>query len=120
MNQSPCPSAAAGSDAIEAIGAVMSIHVTDATLLPVFPAASTNSNVKLPLLVNSYVFKPSLLVIVTVLSSITVRVAVTPPLVGSVVLYSTEPVGCVVSSTITALVLVDALPDESTALYVTA
>jgi len=84
MYQPPSPSADSGSDTIVAIGAVMSIHVTTATVLPVFPAASANSNVKLPLLVNSNVFEPSLFVMVT--TSLVASVAVTAPLVATSVL----------------------------------
>jgi len=94
----------------------LSIFATVATALPVLPEASANVNVKLPLVVKLYVLNPSLLVIVTSSSSLVVSVAVTFSLVGPVMSYATVPVGAVVSSTITVLVSIALLPDESTAL----
>ncbi|MNI63112.1 hypothetical protein D3C73_1184600 [compost metagenome] len=59
------------------------------------PAASTNSKVKLPLVINVKLADPPLFVIVT--GSLGVIVATTAWLVGAVTLYATEAIGAVMS-----------------------
>ena len=72
--------AVAGLYVTVAVGAVLSIQFTVAVVSPVFPAASSNSNVNVQSAVNIYVSLAQLFVIV-IHSDAHVNVAVTSPVV---------------------------------------
>ena len=92
-----------------AIGNTLSIHVTFASAEPVFPAASLNSNVKLPLFINVYVSFPSLFVIV-ISSLASSNVATTFPFVGLVTSYFIFAVGTTLSIQFTVAVTLPLFP----------
>ncbi len=90
----------------------MYIQSTFATAVPVFPAASSNSNVNSPFSVNVCVLFSSLFVIVT-FSLSKLIVAVTSSLVASVVLYSIVATGATLSIQSTVTVVVPVFPNKS-------
>ena len=77
-------------------GGISFIQLTVAVVAQVFHELSSNSNVKLPLVVNVYVSDHPLFVIV-ITSEYHVKVATTDQVMGSVVLYSICAIGGVVS-----------------------
>ncbi len=96
---------------IVAVGAILSIQVTTAFTLPLFPAASAYSNVNVPLSVNKYVVFPLLFVIVT-FSLSNVIAASTLSLVGSIVLYTIIGCGICLSIHVTSAFATPVFPVE--------
>ena len=92
---------------------VLSIHVTVAVVLQVFPIASMRLNVKLPFHVKVYVSDHQLLVIVIQGLENESKVAMTSSLVAPVILYATTAVGGVVSIRETVAIVDHMLPAKS-------
>ena len=84
----------AGAYATVAIGCILSIHVTVAVALPVFPAISVNVKVNVPLPVKRYIPDHQLFVIV-IASEIHVSVATTFPVVDDDGVYTIVAVGAI-------------------------
>ena len=91
----------------------LEIHVTSTVAVPLFPTASSNSNVNSPFSVNVYLFFPSLFVILT-FSLSNVIVAVTGSVVSFSVLYTIVPTGATLSIQSTLIGIIPLLPLSST------
>ena len=94
----------------------MSIQLTSAVALPLFPALSTNSKVNEPFSLNTTVFEPSIVLVIVMSSLGFAKVAVTCPLVQELISYSTVAVGASLSIQLTVAVILDSLPRASTAI----